>query len=83
MSSGSAKKASRESRERARVFQARHAYQDGLVRRRKRDNVIALVGGGVLLLAIIGGQVAYFTAGPGAPDPVPTQTSTPSPTPTG
>lgn len=78
----------RAAQERARAYAARLEYQAGLVRRRTRDNLIAAVGGGVLLLAILGGQVAYFTAGPGAPAPVPaptpTSTSTPaeSPAPT-
>lgn len=71
----------RESRERARLYQARQAYQEGRIRRRTRDNVIAGVAGGALILAVVGGQIAYFTMGPGMPEPTPSGTSTPAPTP--
>ncbi|SIT75046.1 dioxygenase [Microbacterium sp. RU33B] len=77
----------RAERERARLYQARQDYQDGRVRRRVRDNLVAGIAGGVLILAVVGGQIAYFTMGPGVPEPTPTGTSTsvptPSPTPTG
>lgn len=77
----------RAAQERARVYAARREYQAGLVRRRTRDNLLAGVGGGLLILAILGGQVAYFTAGPGAPAPVPTESpvpaESPAPTPSG
>jgi len=54
-----------------------------VTRRRTRDNVLAGVVGGVLILAVIGGQVAYFTMGPGtpAPSPSPTTSTTPPPAP--
>lgn len=66
----------RESRERTRLYQARQAYQDGLIRRRTRDNVIAGVVGGLLILGLVGAQTVYFTVGPGAPAPEPTPTPT-------
>jgi hypothetical protein len=69
-------------RERARLYEARRRFHESLGRRRRRDNVIAGVAGGALILAIIGGQVAYYTLGPGAPAPEPAPTSTPTPTPT-
>ncbi|WP_431800576.1 dioxygenase [Microbacterium sp. bgisy203] len=72
MASGSGKKQSREEKERARLYHARQEFHDGLITRRRRDNLIAGIGGGILLLAIIGGQIAYFSAGPGAPVPSPT-----------
>lgn len=75
----------REARERTRLYQARQEYHDGRARRRLRDNLVAGIGGGALILAVIGGQVAYFTAGPGAPAPEPTPTQTmdaPTPAPT-
>jgi hypothetical protein len=66
-----------------RVYQARQAFHAGQARRRTRDNLIAGIGGGVLILALIAGQAAYFMAGPGAPAPAPsatpTGTSTPDP----
>ncbi len=80
--SGAGKKAAREARERARLYQARQEYHDGLSRRRARDNVIAGVAGGALILAIVGGQVAYYTVGPGAPAPAPSPTPAVTPTPT-
>lgn len=70
----------RESRERARLYQARQEFQDGRAKRRTRDNLVAGIGGGLLILAVIGGQVAYFTAGPGVPVPEPTTSTSPGPT---
>lgn len=75
----------RAAQERARAYAARLAFHDGRIRRRSRDNLVAAVGGGALILAVLAGQVAYFTLGPGAPAPEPsptpvvTPTSTPSP----
>lgn len=70
----------REARERSRLYQSRQAYQDGRARRRLRDNLVAGIGGGLLVVAVIAGQAAYFTVGPGVPEPTPTGTSTPLPT---
>jgi len=81
---GGKQRGTREERERARVYQARRAFHQGQSRRRTRDNLIAGIGGGILILAVAGGQAAYFMAGPGAPAPSPssspTTTSTPAPT---
>jgi hypothetical protein len=75
---------SRDERERARVYQARVALHEAQVRRRSRDNLLAGIIGGVLILAVIGGQTAYFAMGPGAPAPepsgTPSSTVTPDPT---
>lgn len=68
----------RAAQERARLYAARREYHDGQKRRRSRDNLVAAVAGGVLILGAIGAQIAYFTAGPGAP--APTETPAPSPT---
>jgi hypothetical protein len=77
---------SRDERERARVYQARVALHEAHVRRRSRDNLIAGVVGGILILAVIGAQTAYFVMGPGAPAPSPSvtpiSTMTPAPSPT-
>lgn len=72
----------REARERARLYQARQDFQNGLARRRTRDNLIAGIAGGLLLAGVFAIQTAYFVAGPGAPVPAPTTTSTPTPGPT-
>ncbi|QLD13028.1 dioxygenase [Microbacterium oleivorans] len=68
----------RAAQERARVYAARREFHAGLARRRTRDNLVAAVGGGALILAVLAGQTAYFTLGPGVPAPA----DTPSPTPT-
>ncbi|MGV9193032.1 dioxygenase [Microbacterium sp. MC2] len=81
MATGAGKKNARAESERARLYQARRQFHAGTVRRRTRDNLIAGVGGGVLILAILGAQWAYFTAGPGRPEPTPASTSTPAPSP--
>ena len=80
MATGGKQRDARDDRERARVYQARRAFHEGQSRRRTRDNLLAGIGGGVLILAVVAGQTAYFVAGPGAPVPAPTTTSTPSPT---
>lgn len=70
----------RAARERARQYQARLSLHEGARRRRIRDNVVAGVAGGILLVAILAGQTLYYVAGPGAP--APTETPSPTPTPT-
>ncbi|WP_434811230.1 dioxygenase [Microbacterium sp. bgisy189] len=80
MAKGVGKKDARAARDRSRVYQARQQFHDGTVRRRTRDNLVAGIAGGALILAVIGGQVLYFTAGPGAPTPEPTTSMTPTPT---
>jgi hypothetical protein len=80
VATGGKQRDTREVRERSRIYQARRAFHDGQARRRTRDNVLAGVGGGILILAVIAGQAAYFTAGPGAPVPTPSPTATPSST---
>lgn len=80
--------AARAARERARLYQARRDHHAGLGRRRTRDNIIAGVVGGLIVVAIAGLQIAYFTVGPegAGAEPTATPTSTPdpsaSPTPT-
>jgi hypothetical protein len=72
-------RAAREVRERNRAYVARKEYHDGQLRRRRRDDVVAGVAGGILILAIVGGQIAFFTMGPGASHPSPTHSASPSP----
>lgn len=85
MAAGGRQRGTRDERERARVYQARRAYHEGQSRRRTRDDVIAGIAGGALILAVIAGQAAYFLVGPGvpAPSPTPTPTSPVSPEPSG
>ncbi|MFB3979537.1 dioxygenase [Microbacterium proteolyticum] len=69
----------RQSRERARAYQARQELHRLQVRRRVRDNVVGLGVGLVVIAGAIGLQTAYFVAGPGAPTPAPSSTDSPSP----
>ena len=81
MATGAGRSASRDARERTRAYQARQEFHAGLVARRRRDNLIAGLAGGAIVLAVVGGQIAYFTVGPGAPSPAPSPALTPSPAP--
>ncbi|MEN2740960.1 dioxygenase [Microbacterium sp. X-17] len=78
MASSSKQREARTARERTRKYQARQSLYADQKRRRTRDNLIAGIGGGILLLAIVAGQVAFYVSGPGAPGPAasPTPTST-------
>ncbi len=69
----------RAARERARQYQARQTLHTRSVRRRTRDNVIAGVVGGILLLALGAGQAAYYLVGPGAPTPSASPSATDTP----
>ncbi|MEV8369249.1 dioxygenase [Microbacterium sp. NPDC064584] len=79
MATGGKQRDTRAERERARVYQARQSFHDSLARRRRRDDLIAGIAGGALIVAILIGQTLYFTAGPGAPSPAPTATPSTSP----
>ncbi|GAA5098725.1 hypothetical protein GCM10025760_34050 [Microbacterium yannicii] len=80
MATGGKDRDSRAARERTRLYEARRQFHDGQERRRTRDNLIAGIVGGVLILGLIGAQTVYFVAGPGAPVPSPSSTPTPTPT---
>ncbi|QKJ19480.1 dioxygenase [Microbacterium hominis] len=71
----------REARERTRVYQARQAFHDGQGARRRRDNLVAGIVGGLLIAGLIASQAIYFTSGPGAPAPSPVSTPAPSTSP--
>jgi hypothetical protein len=68
---------SRAEAERARLYAARTAWHDGQIRRRTRDNLIAGVVGGLLVVGAIASQSVH--AAVFAPEPEPTETSTPGP----
>lgn len=80
MANGGKDRDARASRERARLYQARQQFHSDQARRRTRDNTIAGVAGGLLVVGILAVQAAYFIGGPGAPEPTPTS-STPAVTP--
>lgn len=71
-------------RARARTYEARVRFQESRVARRRRDNVVAGVVTGVVLLLAVGGQAMFYSVGPGAadesvvtPTPEPAETATP------
>jgi len=69
----------RAARGRVRGYQARRAAHELQVKRRTRDNVMAAIGLGVVLVLVVAAQLLYFNGGPGtkAPD---ASTTTPAPT---
>jgi hypothetical protein len=82
VANGGKDRGTRESRERARLYQARREFHAGQARRRTRDNLVAGIAGGLLIVGVLAAQTAYFVAGPGAPEPAPTSTPTPTVDPT-
>lgn len=68
---------SRAETERARLYTARTGWYDGQIRRRIRDNTIAGVAGGLIIVAAIASQSVH--AAVTTPEPTPTETSTPTP----
>jgi hypothetical protein len=66
--------------ERARLYAARRAWHEGQIRRRVRDNTIAGIVGGLIVVGAIASQVVHAQVT--APAPTPTPTVTPAPTPT-
>jgi len=73
--SKNAERDAREARDRLRRYTARQSVHGLQVTRRRRDNVIAIVGVVVIAALATLTQVFYFTAGPGTPTP----TASPSP----
>ncbi|HAQ59225.1 MAG TPA: dioxygenase [Microbacterium sp.] len=71
----------RAERERTRVYQARLQLRESQLRRRRRDTIGAAVVGGLVILAAIGGQFAFYSVGPGAPAPEGTPSPSMSPFP--
>lgn len=72
-------RAARDARERARLYEARREFHGSQGRRRSRDNLVAGIAGGVLILIVLGGQLAYYTLGPGTPEPAPSPSATTTP----
>ena len=62
----------REARERLKRYTARQSVHTARITRRKRDNVIAVLGVLVVVVLAAVAQVFYFTAGPGVPTAEPT-----------
>ncbi|WP_353113648.1 hypothetical protein [Microbacterium sp.] len=71
--------------DRARKYAARTAWHEGRIKRRVRDNVIAGVVGGLLIVAAVVSQVLHAQSTQPKPLPSPSATmmrETPAPSPT-
>lgn len=68
----------REAHDRLRRYQARQTVHETKTRRRRRDNIIAVLGLVVVGALAATAQIAYFAAGPGTPEPV--ASASPEPT---
>lgn len=80
-SSKSTARAAREARARLRRYSARQSVHEQGRKRRKRDNIIAIVGVLAVVALATGAQLFYFNGGPGTATPVPTASADPSATP--
>ncbi|GAB3044695.1 hypothetical protein GCM10027052_28770 [Parafrigoribacterium mesophilum] len=74
----------RQARERLRRFTARQSLHAHRQRRRRRDNILGVAGGLVVIALAAATQVFFFTAGPGAqatatPSPSASPSASPSP----
>lgn len=78
MASNRQQREQREARERLRAYQARQEVHEVRTRRRRRDNAIGIAGGLLVAALAVTAQVVYFTAGPGAPEPLPSASPEPS-----
>lgn len=73
--SKNAEREAREARDRLRRYNARQSVHQHRATRRRRDNIIAIVGVLVVVALATLTQVFYFTAGPGLPSPTPSASS--------
>ncbi|MFD7870971.1 hypothetical protein ACFV3I_10770 [Microbacterium sp. NPDC059771] len=76
---GSKKAQSRTEAERARLHAARTRWHEDQIRRRRRDNTVAVIVGGLVVVAAIGSQVVHAQVT--APEPTPSPTISPSDSP--
>lgn len=75
--SRNAEREAREARERLRRFNARQSTHAAQVRRRRRDNILA-IGSAVIVIAVAAvTQVMFFAAGSDVPEPQPTSSTAP------
>ncbi len=77
--SKSTEREAREARERLRRFTARQTVHDNRIKRRRRDNLLAV--GAVVVIAALAAvtQIFYFNGGPGTPTPAPSASETAPP----
>lgn len=79
---GSKNAHARTSAERARLHTARTQWHEGQIRRRVRDNTIAAIVGGLIVVAAIGSQVVHAQVATPEPEPSPSPSIEPSTVPT-
>jgi hypothetical protein len=75
------KQQARTEAERARLYAARTAWHEGQIRRRVRDNTIAVVIGVLIIAGVIFSQVMQAQVNVPAPEPTPTVEPTEIPLP--
>jgi peptidyl-prolyl cis-trans isomerase B (cyclophilin B) len=68
----------REARDRLKLYNARQGVHDHQVKRRRRDNIIAVLGALVVIALATGTQIFYFSAGPGMPTATPSASADPA-----
>lgn len=69
-------------RERARLYQARAQWQTDQKRRRVRDNIVAAVAGGLLVIGAFASQAVHAAVTAPEPSPTVSEEPTASPEPT-
>lgn len=72
-------KRTRTDAERARLYAARTSWHEGQLRRRRRDTLVAVLVGGLIVIGAIVSQVVHAQVTAPAPLPSPTSTQTPPP----
>lgn len=77
--SKNAEREAREARDRLRRYNARQTVHAHQKRRRRRDNLAAVIGILVVAALATATQIVYFTSGPGVPLATPTPSATPAP----
>lgn len=73
------KNSDRETRDRLRRYTARQSVNAHQTGRKRRDNIIAIVGVAVIVTLATVTQVGYFANGPGRAAPTPSSSTSPSP----
>jgi peptidyl-prolyl cis-trans isomerase B (cyclophilin B) len=68
----------REARDRLKLYDARQGVHEHRVKRRRRDNIIAILGALVVIALATGTQIFYFSGGPGTPAASPSASATPA-----
>ena len=78
---GSRKAQTRTEAERARLHAARTRWHQDQIRRRTRDNVIAITGGALIVVGAVVSQVVHAQVTAPEPTPPPSSSIAPSPAP--